>query len=99
MDGYKGDQEAEYLTEHFEKKDIIQKVGFDGIYAIHPVSKILAVKNKTPDILKIPECLRRLRTILSIGLPVSIIQMILQPVIMDFMTSGIDVIGQKCWIL
>ena len=43
-------REAEYLTERFEKKDIIQKVGFDGIYAIHPVSKILAVKNKTPDI-------------------------------------------------
>ena len=42
--------EADYLTEHFEQKDIISKVGFDGIYAIHPVSKILAVKNKTPEI-------------------------------------------------
>lgn len=42
--------EAEYLTKQFDKKDIINKVGFDGIYAIHPVSKILAVKNKTPDV-------------------------------------------------
>ena len=43
-------KEAEYLTAHFDKKDIINKVGFDGIYAIHPVSKILAVKNKNPEI-------------------------------------------------
>ena len=35
--------EADYLTEHFEQKDIISKVGFDGIYAIHPVSKILEI--------------------------------------------------------
>lgn len=42
--------EAEYLSKHFDKKDIIKKVGFDGIYAIHPVSKILAVKNKTPEV-------------------------------------------------
>ena len=43
-------KEAAYLSEHFDKKDIINKVGFDGIYAIHPVSKILAVKNKNPEI-------------------------------------------------
>lgn len=42
--------EAEYLSQHLDKKDIISKVGFDGIYAIHPISKILAVKNKTPDV-------------------------------------------------
>lgn len=42
--------EAEYLSKHFDKRDIINKVGFDGIYAIHPVSKILAVKNKTPEL-------------------------------------------------
>lgn len=42
--------EAEYLSKHFDKRDIINKVGFDGIYAIHPVSKILAVKNKTPEV-------------------------------------------------
>ena len=63
------------------------------------MSKILAVKNKTPDIFENTRMFAQIRTILSIGLPVSIIQMILQPVIMDFMTSGIDVIGQKCWIL
>jgi len=43
-------KEAKELTEQFEKQDIIKKVGFDGIYAIHPVSKILAVKHKTPEI-------------------------------------------------
>lgn len=43
-------KEAEYLTSRFSQKEIISKVGFDGIYAIHPVSKILAVKNKTPEI-------------------------------------------------
>lgn len=43
-------KEAEYLSSKFQKEEIIQKVGFDGIYAIHPVSKILAVKNKTPEI-------------------------------------------------
>lgn len=46
----RGTKEAEYLTEHFDKKDIISKVGFDNIYAIHPVSKILAVKNKSPEV-------------------------------------------------
>ena len=46
----RGVNEAKELSEHFEKKDIINKVGFDGIYAIHPVSKILAVKHKTPEI-------------------------------------------------
>lgn len=43
-------KEAEYLSTKFSKEEIISKVGFDGIYAIHPVSKILAVKNKTPEI-------------------------------------------------
>ena len=43
-------KEAESLTAHFDKKDIISKVGFDRIYPIHPVSKIMAVKNKTPEI-------------------------------------------------
>lgn len=46
----RGTKEAEYLSKHFEKKDIINKVGFDNIYAIHPISKILAVKNKNPEI-------------------------------------------------
>lgn len=46
----RGTKEAEYLSEHFSKEDIISKVGFDNIYAIHPVSKILAVKNKSPEI-------------------------------------------------
>lgn len=46
----RGMKEAEYLSSQFSKKEIIEKVGFDGIYAIHPVSKILAVKNKTPEI-------------------------------------------------
>lgn len=43
-------EEAKYLSAHFNKKDIVSKVGFDDFYAIHPVSKILAVKNKTPEI-------------------------------------------------
>ncbi|MDO4555375.1 MAG: FGGY family carbohydrate kinase [Lachnospiraceae bacterium] len=43
-------KEAEYLSAHFSREDAISKIGFDGIYAIHPVSKILAVKNKTPEI-------------------------------------------------
>ena len=43
-------KEAEFLSEKFSKEEIISKVGFDGIYAIHPVSKILAVKNKTPEV-------------------------------------------------
>ena len=43
-------KEAEYLSAQFEKEEIIRKIGFDGIYAIHPVSKILAVKNKSPEI-------------------------------------------------
>ena len=38
-------KEAAYLSEHFDKKDIINKVGFDGIYAIHPVSKIHTEKS------------------------------------------------------
>lgn len=42
--------EAEYLSSVFPKEEIVKKVGFDGIYAIHPVSKILAVKNKSPEI-------------------------------------------------
>lgn len=46
----RGIQEAEYLSAHFDQKDIISKVGFDNFYAIHPISKILAVKNKTPEI-------------------------------------------------
>ena len=46
----RGTEEAEYLSEHFSKEDIISKVGFDNIYAIHPVSKILAVKNKSPEV-------------------------------------------------
>ena len=46
----RGTKEAQYLSEHFEKKDIISKVGFDDFYAIHPISKILAVKNKSPEI-------------------------------------------------
>ncbi len=46
----RGIKEAEYLSSKFAKEEIIRKVGFDGIYAIHPVSKILAVKNKTPEI-------------------------------------------------
>jgi len=45
----RGTKEAEYLSEHFDKEDIISKVGFDNIYAIHPISKILAVKNKYPE--------------------------------------------------
>lgn len=43
-------KEAEYLSAQFDKKEIVSKIGFDGIYAIHPVSKILAVKNKSPEI-------------------------------------------------
>ena len=46
----RGTEGAEYLSEHFSKEDIISKVGFDNIYAIHPVSKILAVKNKSPEV-------------------------------------------------
>lgn len=46
----RGTKEAEYLSKHFSKKDIISKVGFDNIYAIHPISKILAVKNKSPEV-------------------------------------------------
>lgn len=46
----RGTKEAEYLSEHFSKEDIISKVGFDNIYAIHPVSKILAVKNRSPEV-------------------------------------------------
>lgn len=46
----RGTKEAEYLSEHFEKKEIISKVGFDDFYAIHPVSKILAVKKKSPEV-------------------------------------------------
>ncbi len=46
----RGTKEAEYLSEHFDKEDIISKVGFDNIYAIHPISKILAVKNKYPEV-------------------------------------------------
>lgn len=46
----RGIKEAEYLSEHFAKTDIIAKVGFDDFYAIHPVSKVLAVKNKYPDV-------------------------------------------------
>ena len=46
----RGTKEAEYLSEHFSKEEIISKVGFDNIYAIHPVSKILAVKNKSPEV-------------------------------------------------
>lgn len=46
----RGTKEAEYLSKHFEKKDIINKIGFDNIYAIHPISKILAVKKKNPEI-------------------------------------------------
>ena len=61
-------KEAKELTEQFEKQDIIKKVGFDGIYAIHPVSKILAVKHKnTRNLLKRQECLHRLRIILSLN--------------------------------
>ena len=45
------------------------KVGFDGIYAIHPVSKILAVKNKTPDIFeKITGIFTTPSTVLKLGL-------------------------------
>lgn len=43
-------KEAGYLSSQFKKEEVIQKVGFNGIYAIHPVSKIMAIKNKTPDI-------------------------------------------------
>lgn len=46
----RGTAAAEYLTAHFDRRDIIDKVGFDAIYAIHPVSKIMAVKEKTPEI-------------------------------------------------
>ncbi len=46
----RGVKEAEYLTRHFSREDIISKVGFDSVYAIHPVSKILAVKNKHPQV-------------------------------------------------
>jgi len=46
----RGTKEAEYLTKQFSQKEIISKVGFDSIYAIHPVSKILAVKNKSPEV-------------------------------------------------
>ena len=46
----RGPKEAEYLSKHFSKKDILSKVGFDNIYAIHPISKILAVKNKSPEV-------------------------------------------------
>ena len=42
--------EAEFLSSCFPKEEIIKRVGFDGIYAIHPVSKILAVKNRNPEI-------------------------------------------------
>lgn len=46
----RGIREAEELSKHFDKKDIISKVGFDDFYAIHPISKILAVKNKYPEV-------------------------------------------------
>ena len=42
--------DAAELSEHFDKKDIINKVGFDDLYAIHPVSKIMAVKRESPEI-------------------------------------------------
>ncbi|RGY99664.1 FGGY family carbohydrate kinase [Clostridium sp. AM58-1XD] len=43
-------KEAEYLSSKFSKEEVIRKIGFDGIYAIHPVSKILAVKNQMPEV-------------------------------------------------
>lgn len=43
-------EEAAFLTDNFKKADIVSKVGFDKIYAIHPVSKILAVKNRSPEV-------------------------------------------------
>lgn len=46
----RGTETAKELSRHFEKKEIIAKVGFDDFYAIHPVSKIMAVKEKTPEI-------------------------------------------------
>lgn len=46
----RGTETAKELSRHFDKKDIINKVGFDDFYAIHPVSKIMAVKEKTPEI-------------------------------------------------
>ena len=46
----RGTKEAEYLSQHFSREEIVSKVGFDNIYAIHPVSKILAVKNHSPEI-------------------------------------------------
>ncbi|MGI5931461.1 MAG: xylulokinase [Eubacterium sp.] len=46
----RGTEEAEYLSEHFSREEIVSKVGFDRIYAIHPVSKILAVKHKSPEV-------------------------------------------------
>lgn len=46
----RGTAEAEYLSSCFDRQEIARKVGFDAIYAIHPVSKILAVKHKTPEI-------------------------------------------------
>lgn len=45
-------KEAKYLSAKFSKEEAIAKIGFDGIYAIHPVSKILAVKNNTPEVFK-----------------------------------------------
>lgn len=46
----RGIQEAKYLSEHFDQREIISKVGFDSFYAIHPISKILSVKNKSPEV-------------------------------------------------
>lgn len=48
----RGTKAAEYLSSKFTKEEAISKIGFDGIYAIHPVSKILAVKNRSPEIFR-----------------------------------------------
>lgn len=46
----RGTAEAEQLSQRFTKREIICKVGFDAFYAIHPVCKILAVKNQRSEI-------------------------------------------------
>ena len=43
-------EDAAELSKHFDKKEIISKVGFDDIYAIHPVSKIMAIKRTYPEV-------------------------------------------------
>ena len=50
MDGYKGNEGSKELTEQFENKISLRKSDLMEYMRIHPVSKILAVKHKTPEI-------------------------------------------------